>query len=98
MPAVDFVQRGDCHMATVNRGIFASLIVAAAFAWSGATADERYPARPVRTAISFTAGGPSVIVARVMGANTSGLLGKQFVSENRTGAGGDHGAAYMAKA
>src|SRR5688572_28770412 len=98
MPAVDFVQRGDCHMATVNRGIFASLIVAATFAWSGATADERYPSRPVRMVVSFAAGGPTDIVARVMGAKMSELLGQQFVIENRTGAGGNTGAADIAKA
>jgi tripartite-type tricarboxylate transporter receptor subunit TctC len=48
--------------------------------------------------VSFAAGGPTDIVARVMGAKMSELLGQQFVIENRTGAGGNTGAADVARA
>ena len=47
--------------------------------------------------VSFAAGGPTDIVARVMSAKMSELLGQQFVVENRTGAGGNTGAAEVAK-
>jgi tripartite-type tricarboxylate transporter receptor subunit TctC len=85
-------------MITANKGIFASFIIALALACSGATADERYPSRPVRMMVSFAAGGPTDIVARVMSAKMSELLGQQFVVENRTGAGGNTGAADIARA
>jgi tripartite-type tricarboxylate transporter receptor subunit TctC len=48
--------------------------------------------------VSFAAGGPTDIVARVMSAKMSELLGQQFVVENRTGAGGNTGAADIARA
>ncbi|MBM3530221.1 MAG: tripartite tricarboxylate transporter substrate binding protein [Alphaproteobacteria bacterium] len=63
-----------------------------------AQADDKYPSRPVRMVVSFAAGGPTDIVARVMSAKMSELLGQQFVVENRTGAGGNTGAADVAKA
>ena len=68
-----------------------------ALACAGAGAEEQYPSRPVRMVVSFAAGGPTDIVARVMGAKMSDLLGQQFVIENRTGAGGNTGAADVAR-
>jgi tripartite-type tricarboxylate transporter receptor subunit TctC len=89
-------------MATVSRGIahkaLGSLVAIFALICSGATADDRYPSKPVRMVVSFAAGGPTDIVARVMGAKMSELLGQQFVIENRTGAGGNTGAADVARA
>jgi tripartite-type tricarboxylate transporter receptor subunit TctC len=64
---------------------------------SGAQAEDKYPSRPVRMVVSFAAGGPTDIVARVMSAKMGELLGQQFVVENRTGAGGNTGAAEVAK-
>jgi tripartite-type tricarboxylate transporter receptor subunit TctC len=48
--------------------------------------------------VPFSAGGPTDIVGRVMGAKMGELLGQQFVIENRTGAGGNLGADAVAKA
>jgi tripartite-type tricarboxylate transporter receptor subunit TctC len=64
---------------------------------SVADAQDRYPSKPVRMVVSFAAGGPTDIVARVMSAKMSELLGQQFVVENRTGAGGNTGAADVAR-
>src|SRR6185295_12334106 len=58
---------------------------------------DKYPSRPVRVVVSFAAGGPTDIVGRVMSAKMSELLSQQFVVENRTGAGGNTGAADVAK-
>src|SRR6516165_3890231 len=49
---------------------------------------ETYPSRPVHWIVSFAAGGPNDIVARIVGQYLSDHLGQQFVIENRTGAGG----------
>jgi tripartite-type tricarboxylate transporter receptor subunit TctC len=61
-------------------------------------AQDRYPSKPVRIIVSFAAGGPTDQVARVMSAKLTELLGQTFVVENKTGAGGNLGAADVAKA
>ncbi len=50
-----------------------------------------YPTRPVRFIVSFPAGGPNDIVARVIGQYLSDHLGQQFIIENRVGASGNLG-------
>src|SRR5262245_32671386 len=73
------------------------ILVAALAIGPAAAAQDRYPSKPVRIIVSFSAGGPTDIVARVMGAKMSEILGQQFVIENRTGEGGNTGANDVAK-
>ena len=83
---------------TVRRLLMSTaLVLAASGAFAGAKAEEKYPSKPVRIIVSFSAGGPTDIVARVMGAKMGDLLGQQFVVENRVGAGGNIGADQVAK-
>ena len=49
---------------------------------------QSYPTRPVRWIVAFVAGGPTDIVARIMGQYLSERLGQQFIIDNRPGAGG----------
>ena len=49
---------------------------------------QAYPTRPVRWIVAFAAGGPTDIVARIMGQCLSERLGQQFIIDNRPGAGG----------
>ena len=77
---------------------FTGAFIIAAIATSFARARDDYPTRPVQLIIPFAAGGPTDIVGRVIGAKMSDLLGKQFVVENKSGAGGNIGAEAVAKA
>ena len=48
---------------------------------------QTYPVRPVRVLVGFAAGGPTDILARLIGQWLSQRLGRQFIVEPRPGAG-----------
>jgi len=75
----------------------AGLILSFTLACNGAIAQDSHPSKPVRIMVSFAAGGPTDQVARIMSAKLTELLGQTFLVENRTGAGGNIGAAEVAK-
>src|SRR5258705_10729526 len=59
---------------------------------------ETYPSRPVRIIVGLPPGGPTDIVARLIGQYLSERLGQQFVIENRPGAGGNIAAEAVVRA
>jgi tripartite-type tricarboxylate transporter receptor subunit TctC len=58
---------------------------------------QGYPNRPVHVVVSFTAGSSTDIVARVVAQKLSEMWGQPMVVENRAGAGGSIGSAYVVK-
>ena len=58
---------------------------------------QEYPVRPVKIIISFTAGGPTDIVARLLAHRMSEATGQQFLVDNRPGGGGTIGANLAAR-
>ncbi len=83
------------HIRTFTASALATALVVAA---SPGVAQEKYPSKPVRIIVSFSAGGPTDTVARITGAKLTELLGQPFIVENRPGAGGNIGADMVAKA
>jgi tripartite-type tricarboxylate transporter receptor subunit TctC len=63
----------------------------------GAVAQE-WPSRPVTMVVPFPAGAAVDTLARAAAVALSENLGKQFIVDNRTGAGGNIGGAAVAKA
>ena len=59
---------------------------------------QTYPVRPVRLIVAAGAGSPPDINARIIGQWLSERLGRQFVIENRVGAGGNIGAEAAVRA
>jgi tripartite-type tricarboxylate transporter receptor subunit TctC len=81
----------------MRRILAAALLVLLTFAAS-APARANYPARPVTLIVAFTPGGPSDLLARILGKKLEQLLGQPFVIENRPGAGGNIAAEAAARA
>jgi len=59
---------------------------------------QTYPMRSVRLIVGFAAGGPTDIVARLMGQWLTERLGQQFIVENRPGAGSNIGTEAVVNA
>ena len=80
------------RISAIITSLAASLLIAAA----SPAAD--YPSRPVNLIVAFTPGGPSDVLARILGRSLHELLGQPFVVENRPGAGGNIAAEAVANA
>ncbi len=69
-----------------------ALAFAAALAlMAGAASAQQYPTKPITVIVPFAAGGPTDVIARIVGESMSKTLGQQLVIENIAGAGGTTG-------
>ncbi len=66
--------------------------------WTGAAFAQAYPTKPVTVIVPFAAGGPTDVIARIVGEHMSKTLGQQLVIENVVGAGGTTGITRGAQA
>jgi tripartite-type tricarboxylate transporter receptor subunit TctC len=74
------------RIATRFAGLAAGLAMLAGSA--GLASAQDYPARPITLIVPFAAGGPTDVIARIVGDHMSKTLGQQLVIENVVGAGG----------
>jgi tripartite-type tricarboxylate transporter receptor subunit TctC len=63
-----------------------------------AKAEDAWPQRPVTIVVPFQAGGSADLLARILQQHMEADFHSPFVVENRSGAGGSVGTAYVAKA
>ncbi|CAP41170.1 Bug family tripartite tricarboxylate transporter substrate binding protein [Bordetella petrii] len=83
----------------MHRRIFClALAGAAVLASAPATAASTFPERPVTLVVPFPPGGPTDAMARRLADGLKDQLGQTVVVENRSGAGGNIGAEYVANA
>lgn len=77
-----------------------ALLGAAAVALSPATSAnaQDYPAKPVRMVLPFAPGGSTDLIARMVAAQLTERLGRQFTVDNRAGAGGTVGTDVVLNA
>src|SRR6184192_4389354 len=76
--------------------VFRLLLVLAVFISAQATAQD-WPTKPVKFVVPFPPGGSVDPLARILGARLADSLGQQFIVENKTGAGGSIGTAFVAR-
>jgi tripartite-type tricarboxylate transporter receptor subunit TctC len=72
--------------------------MAALPAVSGTARADTYPSRPITLIVPFAAGGPTDVIARILGAHMQTTLGQTIVIENVTGASGTLAGMRAARA
>lgn len=76
-----------------------ALLTVSAWTMAGsAVAQSDFPSKPVRIVVPYSAGGTADLLPRVIGEKLTAIWKQPVVIENRTGAGGNIGADYVAKA
>jgi len=77
---------------------FATLALALSAAWVQPAAAQAYPSKPIKLIAPFAAGGAADTVARILTPKLTELLGQPIIIENRAGASGAIGSAFVAAA
>ena len=86
------------NFSTTRRLLIAAFTTATVCAPLATFAQSPWPAKPVTIIVPFPAGGGTDAFARPLTAALSKNVGKQFIIDNRGGAGGTLGASIAAKA
>jgi tripartite-type tricarboxylate transporter receptor subunit TctC len=81
----------------VRIAAFCAALLAAVAVHQHAAAST-YPDRTVKIIVPFPAGGPTDVIARLIGHKLAEKLGQQFIVENQSGAAGNLGMGAAAKA
>jgi len=95
------MNRRQFHLTAFARafGVMAGIAAGTAGALHAPAAQaDTWPSKPVTVIVPFPAGGGTDAFARPLTAQLSKQLGKQFIIDNRGGAGGTVGASIAAKA
>ena len=82
-------------------GLIPTLVIAASLTGAApgiAQAQQKFPTKPVRIVVGFSAGSATDITARMVASKLSDVWGQSIVIENRSGAGGQLATVSVAKA
>jgi tripartite-type tricarboxylate transporter receptor subunit TctC len=87
------MMKSDITRRLAIAALAAGLTAGSSVAWA-----QAWPSRPVTMIVPFAAGGGTDVLARALAQDLGDRFGQQVVVDNRTGAGGNVGAAAVAKA
>ncbi len=73
------------------------LSLAATLLFAATVSAQSYPSKPIKIVVPFTPGSATDIMARIVGEKLQAAWGQTVTVENRPGAGGTLGSAYVAK-
>jgi tripartite-type tricarboxylate transporter receptor subunit TctC len=88
-------RHGACALARAGALLLAAALGVGA---GSARAQTEWPSKPVRIVVPFAPGGTTDLTARIVAEQLSQSFKQTFVVENKAGAGGNLGAAEVAKA
>lgn len=80
-----------------RRALLGALVLTTGFGLS-ATAQAKYPDKPIKIIVGFAAGGPTDIVARLVANRLDKILGQPVIVENKPGGGSNIASAEAARA
>lgn len=81
-----------------SKAAAAAVVTALGVAASASALAQAYPNKPITLVVPFAAGGPTDVVARMLGASMTKTLNQTVVIENKVGAGGTIAAAAVSRA
>ena len=59
---------------------------------------QDFPNKPIKLVVGYAAGGPTDVIARIVGQEISTTLGQPVVVDNKAGANGNIGTEFVARA
>ncbi len=83
-------------MTFTRRAALAAAGFSLAIAATGVHAQD-FPSKPIKLIVGYSAGGPTDVIARLVGQEMSATLGQPVVVENRAGANGNIGTESVAR-
>jgi len=80
-----------------RRALLGALVISTGLGFS-VGAQAKYPDRPIKILVGFAAGGPTDVVARIIGSRLEKALGQPVVIENKPGGGSNIAATDVSRA
>jgi tripartite-type tricarboxylate transporter receptor subunit TctC len=85
-------------MRPIATHLLLSLVAACSALAAPAASAQGYPSKPVTIVVPYAPGGGADILARALGQKLGAMWGQPVIVDNRAGAGGSVGTAFVAKA